>query len=39
MPRSDSRTYRFANPLMRAYVRLKAEHERYATPKLDLNGL
>lgn len=35
LPKSVDRTYRFANPLMRAYVRLRAEQERYSTPPLE----
>jgi hypothetical protein len=34
LPKSADRTYRFANPLMRAYVRRRAEQERYVTPEL-----
>jgi hypothetical protein len=36
VPRSADRKYRFSNPLMRAYVRLKAEQEQYMTPQLDV---
>jgi len=38
LPKSADRTYRFANPLMRAYVRLRVEHERYETPELQPEG-
>lgn len=34
LPKSMDRTYRFANPLMRAYVRIMAEQEQRNAPRL-----
>jgi Cdc6-like AAA superfamily ATPase len=36
LPKSADRSYRFANPLMRAYVRLMAEQNRRSTPTFEM---